>query len=743
MADPTSPPTPDLTDTTASTVNMSNALNNLTDIGISAHNAIGRLNNQLEMYKNKSIESEQLTRAGTLAIGGLGLAVMGTKDIFTNFNGIDFSGLNTFSGQYEEIKNRLVEGNPVVVAAKKKWEEFGQELKTATKAGIVGPALDAIKQKVYEAKQAFDIAVDGADKLARTLAKGADIALHVGTAYLQLSAKTGDLDKVFDLAGPNLDKINSLYAEQINMLDKVSQATKVPIDALGQYYAQLGTIPGALTATIAASDGTSKSMNTLTAAILLAKGAGRAEKDIMEDMHTAVRNYGNAQEGANKTMENALKFTARMGEISKNTKVELEDVRNILKSTSEVFKMYGNEAEGAANMTNEYLGALKATGLSSGAAIDVVKDMTGALGNMRIEQKAFLSAQTGGAGGLMGGFQIDKMLKEGQIDKVMDKVRQQMTQQMGRIVTLDEASKSQGAAMQMQKQVSMLQQGPLGQFAKSPQEAYALLETFKAKQEGRSTALPEAKVLDPDVVPKTIDKGNILSAKTNTLISESNTQLRSLVLQGAMTSLGLVNKNFTEGSGVPVVDTAGGGKDKMRKGLEESRKTAATQGGVDIEKATRRTEITNEAAQNKVGEDAYRVASQIGNHIKLLKDVGTLMFGGTGEKEEPSTTPTDKKYSTPPREEIFPNNGLPTAAFPSAPVRVGQAAATSSARQASINAAASTLGTATVPVQGTTTQTTTLPQTTAQVHITAYCAACHNLIHGSEQSHGTNVGQKL
>ena len=75
---------------------------------------------------------------------------------------------------------------------------------------------------------------------------------------------------------------------------------------------------------------------------------------------------------------------------------------------------------------NDYVGALQNTGMTGQHAMEVVKGMTDSIAGMSVAQKAFLSSQTGGPGGLMGAFQIEKDLREGKIDKVFDKVRQTM-----------------------------------------------------------------------------------------------------------------------------------------------------------------------------------------------------------------------------------------------------------------------------------------------------------------------------
>ena len=103
----------------------------------------------------------------------------------------------------------------------------------------------------------------------------------------------------------------------------------------------------------------------------------------------------------------------------------------------------------------------------------------------------------------MGAAQIEKMIRSGDIEGVQKKVMDTLKKQFGKIVTLDEATQSEGSAAQRQKQIMLLQQGPLGAMAKTPEDAGRLLDAMakgKVTKEG-------AGGLDSKGLTKAIDAG--------------------------------------------------------------------------------------------------------------------------------------------------------------------------------------------------------------------------------------------
>ena len=268
----------------------------------------------------------------------------------------------------------------------------------------------------------------------QNIISAADGGLRLQNTFITLSAKTGNLGKVFSEAGDNLENINSILDKQVQMMNATQIATGLSASEVERYYAALGTVPGGLNAMVNVQTKAGSSMNMLTAAIKFATGSGRDFDSVVTDLKNAFQDYG-------LTGESALKFSARMGEVSNNLGIDLESVQRHLTSTADAFKMFASGVEnsskltqGLISLTNEYSQALKGTGLSGNAAIEVSKGLIESMAGLQAGQKAFLSAQTGGPGGLMGVFQIEKMLMTNPME-VFNKMRSQMRSQMGSIVS--------------------------------------------------------------------------------------------------------------------------------------------------------------------------------------------------------------------------------------------------------------------------------------------------------------------
>lgn len=458
--------------------------------------------------------------------GLLSLAAVGAGESFKNFG--DTKSLNTFSGQitglYELIKN-----SPAFQTAASKTQALSDAL---TKIGI------PVNSVTTAAKSGFDALTT----LGNAFAKSADEALLLQNGYLQLSAKTGVLGNVLQLAGDNFQNLNEMMSEQRTSMADTKDATGATTTQITQFYQELGSIPGALNAFVQIMPKAAENTSMLTAAMLLASGEGRTFAEITADLKTAFANYGLVGEPA-------LKFTSRISELSNKFNIQLEDVRAGIISTSSTFKGFADEgnaankmAEGGTAIFNEYIASLRKTGATGQQSVDIITKMIGSIKDMSVAQKSFLSAQTGGPGGLMGGFQIDKMMRDGDIKGVMDKVKKQIQQQLGSIVTLDDAAKSQAAASQFQKQLLILQQGPLGKLATSSESASRLLESFKSGN-------LNIKNLDPDQVQNDMKKGLGLAKLSKTGVSDVVGLAERFQGQASTANLGNMQQIATAGSG--------------------------------------------------------------------------------------------------------------------------------------------------------------------------------------------------
>lgn len=486
-----------VSDVTASVQRQMSSITNVID------NVGSALNSFTDSYSNAAtnLQNGLFTEDDARNISLVTTALIGTQNTLQQFSGLNIRS-DGILAPLENMKKALNEGGGLLdKMADNVLSAFGKIMPDSVKTSSTAIVNFGIN-----------------------LLKSADNAIHMRDAVIKLSAASGGLDRLFAAAGPNLENINELIGQQSEQISSVAQTMNISREDAVRYYTEIGKIPGALTATLPASQELFKGMDDsiasssgqidlFTGALAVAKGTGRDFEDIVKDLNTAFRDYG-------LTGKDALNFSVNMSEISNNLGIDLQSVQSALTGGAQAFREFANAgassaqmAEGLARLTNEYAQALRNQGLSGNVALEVAQNMTNEIGKLGIAQKAFISAQAGGPGGLIGAFQIEKDLREGKIEDVFKKVRNVMQKQLGSIVTLDEATKSPAAAAQLARQVTMLRSGPLGQFARTDQEAYRVLEAFKAGDRG-------IKQLAPDALKNAMDKGVVLQDQSRTLLSE-------------------------------------------------------------------------------------------------------------------------------------------------------------------------------------------------------------------------------
>jgi hypothetical protein len=494
-------------------------------------NVIDQASSGLNALSDRFSNLKSLTDAETLAMSALSAETLGASQMFKGAG----EGLNLFSNQIKDV----------IVGAKKAAQPIEALGNIASSLGL---KIDLSKIKPGDTG-AINEAAKAIENMALRLFGSADASLIAQDRIIQTTAAAGGLGKMFAEAGVNLQNINNVALEtQKTLADTIAATHMTTSDGkikVGEYYEALGKIPGAMRQTIDAASGTAGQVNMLTATIQLAKGSGREYTDIIKDMAGAYKTLGLSGDGA-------AKFTARMGEVSNKFNVELSAVRDSLTGTAGLFSKIGTEnqaastiMEGATRIVNNYMQALKDTGISGAVALSIIHDMTAKVTDLTTAQKAFLSSQSGGPGGLRGAFDIELKMKEGKINEVFEDVRKTMMKQFGKIVSVEEASKDEGAAQQLTRQRLMLQQGPLGQFAKTDQDAGRILEAFSKVTSGEKAPAD----LSSTIVQDTMKAGKDLQEKTATDINKMQANIEKIKVWSDSMNLGAIQKAFTIGIG--------------------------------------------------------------------------------------------------------------------------------------------------------------------------------------------------
>lgn len=486
-------------------------------------NAIGGIVSEISSLSKIMNEGSALTHKQASAISVLTSSLTDSKQLFANFgSGINLDSINTFTEQYNEfsgvIKNIIASSKDV--------------------------GLDKIQDKIFGSTGLsipLEIIKKGAgaiDAFAKANFESADAALRLKTAVLQASSATGQLGQVYNSVGEDLQNINNIISQHSELITKASLATNTSHKDVVSYYGYLSKVPGMLSQVIKSNDQYAESMSMLTASIQLSQGTNRNYSEIVKDITTAYRNY-------NATGEEALNFSARMSEVSNKLGIELEFVEQFVEGASTELGKFGNNTDASAKILLNYGKGLKEVGASGMQTVNIVKEMESRITSLTTAQKAFLSAQSGGPGGLMGSFRIEKLLKERKSNEVFEMIRKQLMKQFGKIVTLDEASQSPQLAAQYQRQRQILTQGPLGGLVKNEGDANRVMEMFK----NISTGKTKREELSENSYQDYMRKGRILSEQTQTPFGMFSNMLTQSSAQKAKASLENVEQTFSASRG--------------------------------------------------------------------------------------------------------------------------------------------------------------------------------------------------
>lgn len=363
---------------------------------------------------------------------------------------------------------------------------------------------------------------------------------------LAAAAASGNLGKVIAAAGSDMRGMPTLLKAQADMMKETTASTGYLPAQVQSFYASFSQIPGSFEKIQLSGQST---MSGLAAALKLADGTGRDLTSVISDLKTAYDDYGI-------TGQDALTFSASISQVAIDNGIQFSKLQQQVQSTAGSFRLFADTGEAAAKMAkgstdilNTYIDSLKRTGITGEQSAEIISNMTKQVGQLNIAQKAFLSAQTGGPGGLMGGFQIEKMLKEGDIQGVFDKVQTQMRKQLGSIVSLEQASTSEAAARQLQRQITMLRSGPLGQFARSDQEAMRILESMR-------TGKDATKAIGPDVLKDSVERGNELQKSQITIFTNIEAKLEDIRINLGFQARENLRKAGVTAAGNPFVEEA-------------------------------------------------------------------------------------------------------------------------------------------------------------------------------------------
>lgn len=353
---------------------------------------------------------------------------------------------------------------------------FDEFAKSGTKSAFqVGTAYqeasDVIKNSIGKIPGDIGRAANYLSNLSVEWAASAQGAREFENSILKGSAASGDLGAILKKTGIDLRGLDDITASFRQRLSDTADTTGMSRDQVDSLASAFLKIPGGFDKIV--SVGANRNIDLFTAALQLSNGT-------MRDTSSTISELYDAQIKFNRSGIGALSVLSDISSTAKTMGLPLNIVENSIKTIAERFADMGDNANSAIKIFQRFAPAMQEAGIAPEQIANTVRSVGEGIRSMDIAQKAFLSSQSGGPGGLAGAYKIENMIRQGNIAEVAKMAEDTLRKQFGgRIVTLEEAGQNQGAAAEFAKQVAFLKSGAFGGMAKTDQDAYKLLDVFK------------------------------------------------------------------------------------------------------------------------------------------------------------------------------------------------------------------------------------------------------------------------
>jgi len=434
---------------------------------------------------------------------------------------------------------------------------------------------------------------------AKALSDLAEPAKKLEFGFLAAAASSGELKDLLADVGEDLTGLEAKSVSYADILYHVGNATGYNTEQVGKYAAELAQVPGAMSSWIdIAGDGT-EMMHQLQAEMQLAAGSGKTFSDVQSEIKRVFMEFGTSG-------KESLEVFSRLSAVSQSLKLPFDLVKDYLQTTSGSFRMFGDNSQAALNILEKFGPALKEGGLGPKAIADLTQSVTRNVAEMGLAQRAFLSATSGGPGGLQGSYQIELMKKQGKTDDVEKLVEDSLKRQFGgKILTLEDAAKDASSAAQFAKQVQLITQGPT-KIANSEGEAYRILEAMskgtKAGPMEKTTA--EGSLNDVMAVGNSIQERNY-----NQLVNIGN-QIERQTQYAAITANSAIRE---------VAGTGIGAKTIERTRIEATEQAASK--AMIIGQGTQAKPVVEMGVQEAIRRGIETLPSSIDNMKKLADEM--------------------------------------------------------------------------------------------------------------------------
>ncbi len=474
---------------------------------------------------------DELSKIGTIAFQkfkDINSEVTGNKDTFDKFSKSYitfreltktkdvFSGLNNSTATFGMVKDQIE-------AMGGEWKNLTDLMGKVPGASAMGGMLENIKDN-------------------------AGFGQKAEAQMISMLSAGGNLNKMFDAQGNLTVDLAASTAKYVNSMGSAAQANGLTLATTLKYADELHRIPGVMDENIKMSAELGGEQSALSATMKVMSGSGQNIEQVMKAMNTAYANLGNPMGAVVDKGQKGLALFATMSTLSKDLNLQFSETSEFLGDIAKQFKFVGDNTEAAAKVMGRFTDALRNTGLTSSASIDIIKGMIKSVSELSIGTKAFVSARQGGPGGFQGAMQMEKMNREGKSDEVMMMVLNTMKQQFGgRIVTSDEATQSQEGAAQFVKQREMMKSGVFGNMVGTgpgaDEKATKLLDALASGDMGKAAKVGETALQTVGM------QGNNLQKESNTILNKIALSTERAAAATQLTALVDLKKFF--GSGNP------------------------------------------------------------------------------------------------------------------------------------------------------------------------------------------------
>lgn len=484
----------------------------------------------LDSTKDANVEGEKLLQTFI----GLGTVKFADADAF--FKGFKESigsagdGVGKIDQQWTAFKSNLA-NSPIADLGSK----FQQLTSLASQLGI---STAQITQGMQLSGKSMGDATTYMTNLIESKIQAVQIDKELAEQTIINAGKIGDLNTLIVDGTNNFDNITKKIEDTRRELKNLSNTTGVSEQNLATLYSSISRLPRSFDETGKAidnfsvkstsvlrdtgagvTDAASQQERLLGAFTQVAAGSGLSLSEVYNKVQGAMKNY-------NLSVENSLTYVAKESQASNLLGVSIDTVGKYMDDVSQKFGELGNNTDASTKLFETFESRLTQTGLSAEKAANIVTTFTDRIAGLDVAQRSFISQQSGGPGGLAGGFHITKLIQEGKLDEVAKMAEDTLKKQMGgRLTTLAEAESSEAGARQYQKQLMMLRQGPLGQFAQTDQDAMKLLESFgkEVKFSGEGNKVLGTK---NDALAEVMNRGITIQQNTNNVMNNFNNAMQ-------------------------------------------------------------------------------------------------------------------------------------------------------------------------------------------------------------------------